>query len=487
MKSMFKKVLISNRGEIALRIGRTLRKMGILPVMVYSDADRKALHVITSEEAYYIGESPSSESYLNMDRILEVAKEANVDAIHPGYGFLSENHVFAQRVLSEDLVFIGPNPESMKLAGDKLEAKRIAQKAGVPLVPGSPDVKDLEEASKFARRIGYPLLIKASKGGGGKGMRIVRSDEELEEVFSLAVKEAESAFGDGTVYLEKYVENPHHVEIQILADKYGNVVALGERECSIQRRYQKIVEESPSPFISEGTRRRMMEAAVEFAKAIGYVNAGTVEFIVDEHENFYFLEMNTRLQVEHPVTEWRYGIDLVEWQVRIAQGESIEELTKLKPQGHSIEVRIYAEDPENDFAPSPGTIEFLVEPSGPYVRVDSGVYAGYEVPIYYDPMIAKLIVWGRDRKEAIDRLLSALDEYRIFGIKHNVEFLKMVVSSEPFVQGSYTTNTLKQITYSKQLPQHELLEAIVRIPRRRNVRPSKERKLCRWVYPFWEL
>ncbi len=467
---MIRKVLIANRGEISIRINRTLRKMGIKGAVIFSDADRNALHVITAEEAYHVGPAPSTRSYLNMDRIIEVAKESGADAIHPGYGFLSENPEFARRVREAGLIFIGPTPESMELAGDKLKAKESAKRAGVPLVPGSEGLKNVEEAIRIAEEIGFPVLIKAARGGGGKGMRIVERKEDFAELFSLAVQEAESAFGDGTVYIEKYITNPHHVEIQILADQHGNVIALGERECSIQRRHQKIIEESPSPFISDETRRKMMEAAVNFAREIGYVNAGTVEFIVDENQNFYFLEMNTRLQVEHPVTEWRYGIDLVEWQIRVARGESIEPLMGLEPQGHAIEVRIYAEDPESNFAPSPGEITFMVEPSGPYVRLDSGVYYPSEIPIYYDPMISKLIAWGPTRKDAIDRILSALREYRIFGIKHNIDYLIAVIESEDFKKGIYTTRFTETFEYRKSLPDKELVKALPQVKKALGIR-----------------
>ncbi len=462
---MIRKVLIANRGEIAVRINRTLRKMGIRGAVVYSDADADALHVITSEEAYHIGPAPSSHSYLNMDKIIEVAKKSGADAIHPGYGFLSENPEFARRVREAGLIFIGPGPESMELAGDKLKAKESARRAGVPLVPGSDGLKDVDEAIRIAEEIGFPVLIKAARGGGGKGMRIVERKEDFPELFALAVQEAESAFGDGTVYIEKYITSPHHVEIQIMADQHGNVVALGERECSVQRRHQKIIEESPSPFISDSTRRRMMEAAVNFAREIGYVNAGTVEFIVDDHENFYFLEMNTRLQVEHPITEWRYGIDLVEWQLKVAMGESIEPLMELEPQGHAIEARIYAEDPESNFAPSPGKITFMTEPSGPYIRIDSGVYYPSEIPIYYDPMISKLIAWGPTRRDAISRILSALREYRIFGIKHNIDYLIAVIESEDFQKGIYTTRFTETFEYKKALPDESLIRALPQVKR----------------------
>ena len=488
---MIRKVLIANRGEISIRINRTLRKMGIKGAVIFSDADRNSLHVITAEEAYHVGPSPSSQSYLNMDRIIQVAKEAGADAIHPGYGFLSENPEFARRVREAGLIFIGPTPESMELAGDKLKAKESARRAGVPLVPGSEGLKDVEEAIRVAEEIGFPVLIKAARGGGGKGMRIVEKEEDFPELFSLAVQEAESAFGDGTVYIEKYITNPHHVEIQILADQHGNVIALGERECSIQRRHQKIIEESPSPFISEETRRKMMEAAVNFAREIGYVNAGTVEFIVDENQNFYFLEMNTRLQVEHPVTEWRYGIDLVEWQIRVARGESIEPLMELKPYGHAIEARIYAEDPENNFAPSPGEITFMIEPSGPYIRLDSGVYYPSEIPIYYDPMIGKLIAWGNTREEAIDRILSALKEYRIYGIKHNIDYLIRVIDSEDFRRGIYTTKFTETFQYKKPLPTEDIVKVLPQVKRamggRWIVKEGKPISLWKRTHVDWEL
>ncbi|MEO0144608.1 MAG: acetyl-CoA carboxylase biotin carboxylase subunit [candidate division WOR-3 bacterium] len=470
---MIKKVLIANRGEIAVRILRTLKKLKIPSAVVYSDADRNSLHVILSDEAHYLGPSESLKSYLNIDKIIEIAIKSNCNAIHPGYGFLSENPIFAKKVKEAGLIFIGPSYKSMELAGDKIVSKEIAKNVNVPILPSSPSINSYNEAKKYAKEIGYPFIIKASKGGGGKGMRIVFNESELLEKYEIAVKEAESAFGDGSVYFEKYISNPKHIEVQIVADKYGNVFALGERECSIQRRHQKIIEESPSPSIDDKIREKLFESAINFAKAINYYNVGTVEFILDENKNFYFLEMNTRLQVEHPVTEWRYNVDLVELQIRIANGERIN-LNNLKPMGHCIEARIYAEDPMNNFAPSPGKIEFLIEPNGPYVRVDSGVYTNYEIPIYYDPMISKLIVYGNTREEAIERMICALSEYKIFGIQTNIDFLIEIFKSKKFRDGTYTTKFLEEFKYSSKEPSKELINIITSIPSKKVILNKKE-------------
>ncbi len=485
---MIKKILIANRGEIAVRILRTLKKLNIKSSVIYSDADKNALHVLLSDEAYHIGPSESIKSYLNMDRIIEVAIESKCDAIHPGYGFLSENPMFAKKVEEAGLIFIGPNYYSMQLAGDKIASKEIARKVNVPVLPSSPGISSYNEAKKYAKEIGYPLIIKAAKGGGGKGMRIVFREDELLENYEVASKEAESAFGDGTVYFEKYIANPKHIEVQIIADKFGNIFALGERECSVQRRHQKIIEESPSPSIDEKVREKLLESAINFSKAINYYNAGTVEFILDEHGNFYFLEMNARLQVEHPVTEWRYGIDLVELQIKVANGEKLE-LTNLSPKGHCIEARIYAEDPLNNFAPSPGKIEFLIEPGGPYVRLDSGVYSGYEIPIYYDPMISKLIVYGNSREEAIDRMISALSEYKIFGIQTNVDYLIEIFRSKEFRDGTYSTKFTEKFEYKLKEPSKDLLNIIASIPKKEAILVNKDSKENSWKLKanFWEI
>jgi acetyl-CoA carboxylase, biotin carboxylase subunit len=484
---MIKKVLIANRGEIAVRILRTLRKMNISSVVIYSDADRNALHVLLSDSAYYIGPPESSKSYLNMEKIIDIALKSGADAIHPGYGFLSENPEFAKKVNQAGLIFIGPTPESMQLAGDKITSKEIAKNSNVPILPSSPKINSYEDAKRYAKEIGYPIIIKASKGGGGKGMRIVFSEDELLEKYEIAVKEAESSFGDGSVYFEKYISKPKHIEVQIVADKFGNVIALGERECSIQRRHQKIIEESPSPSIDDETREKIIESAINFAKAINYLNVGTIEFILDENKNFYFLEMNTRLQVEHPITEWRYNIDLVEIQIRIANGENISYLSNLKPNGHCIEARIYAEDPLNNFAPSFGKIEFLIEPSGPYVRLDSGIYSGYEVPMYYDPMISKLIVYGITREEAINRIINALNEYKIFGIKTNIDYLIEILKSEEFRSGTYTTKFTDEFNYNQRLPSKEILSIIPSIKTKKNFQIKSKATYWKLKANSWEI
>lgn len=485
---MIKKVLIANRGEIAVRILRTLRKMNISSVVIYSDADKNSLHVLLSDSAYYIGPSESSKSYLNMEKIIDIALKSGANAVHPGYGFLSENPEFAKKVNQAGLIFIGPTAESMQLAGDKITSKEIAKNSNVPILPSSPKINSYEDAERYAREIGYPIIIKASKGGGGKGMRIVFNEDELLEKYEIAVKEAESSFSDGTVYFEKYISKPKHIEVQILADKFGNIVALGERECSIQRRHQKIIEESPSPSIDDKTREKIIESAINFAKAINYLNVGTIEFILDENRNFYFLEMNTRLQVEHPVTEWRYNIDLVEIQIRIANGENISYLSKLKPNGHCIEARIYAEDPVNNFAPSFGKIEFLIEPSGPYIRLDSGIYSGYEVPMYYDPMISKLISYGTTREEAINRIINALNEYKIFGIKTNIDYLIEILKSEEFKNGTYTTKFTDEFNYNQKLPSKEILNVISSIKKTTKNLQTKN-KISYWKFKAnnWEV
>ncbi|BBB31725.1 acetyl-CoA carboxylase, biotin carboxylase subunit [Thermotomaculum hydrothermale] len=438
---MFKKVLIANRGEIAVRVMRTLKEMGIKSVAVYSDIDRKSLHVNVADEAYPLGGKTSAESYLVMEKIIEAAKKSGAEAIHPGYGFLSENEKFAKMCEENNIVFIGPPPKAIVSMGDKVTARRIMQEAGVPIIPGlEKDGLSEDEAFEFAKKVGFPVMIKASAGGGGKGMRKVENESDFSKFFRQAKSEALSSFGDDRVYIEKFLEEPRHIEIQILGDKHGNVIYLGERECSVQRRHQKVIEESPSPFIDEEMRRKMGETAVKAAKAVGYYNAGTVEFLVDKYKNFYFLEMNTRLQVEHPVTEWVTGIDLVEYQIRVAAGERLDikqEDVKLK--GHAIECRIYAEDPEKNFMPSPGKIERLLTPSGPGVRDDSGVFEGAEVSLYYDPMISKLTVFHRNRDMAIKRMLRALDEYVVAGIKTNIDFHKKVLTHPDFVKGKYDT------------------------------------------------
>jgi len=430
----FRKVLIANRGEIAVRILRALRELEIRGAVIYSDADRESLAVLSADEAYRIGPAPSAESYLRMGAIVDLAVEIGADAIHPGYGFLSERAEFSALCRERGVVFIGPSPEAIAAMGSKTEARRRMIDAGVPVVPGSEGaLADVDAARQFAGEVGYPVILKAAAGGGGKGMRIVRAEKELGEAFRLARAEAKSAFGDDAVFLEKFVVEPRHVEIQVLGDEHGKVVSLGERECSLQRRHQKVVEESPSTVVSPELRRRMGEAAVAAAEAVGYTNAGTCEFLLERTGSFYFLEMNTRLQVEHPVTELVTGLDLVVAQLRIAQGEALgAEFDGVEPRGHAIEVRLYAEDPYNRFAPSPGRIEWLRLPQGPGVRNDAGVFGGSEVSIYYDPMLAKLIVWGRDRTEALRRLGRALSELRVEGIKTNVPLFEALLANDDF-------------------------------------------------------
>lgn len=436
-----KKVLIANRGEIAVRVMRSCREMGIRTVAVFSEADRAAKHVLYADEAYCIGPAPSKDSYLNIDIILEVAKEHAVDAIHPGYGFLSENAAFARRCKEEGLIFVGPLPESMEAMGDKISARIKMKKAGVPVVPGTEEpLKSAEEAIRVCKAIGFPVMLKASMGGGGKGMRLIYKEEEVKEAYESAKSESLSSFGDDTVYIEKFVEEPHHIEFQILGDMEGNVIHLCERECSVQRRNQKIVEESPSPFMTEALRREMGKQAVAAAKAVNYVGAGTIEFLVDKHRNFYFLEMNTRLQVEHPITEEVLGIDLVKEQIFIAYGNPLRyKQEDIMQRGHAIECRICAEDAENNFMPSPGVIRHLVEPTGLGVRIDSYVYEGYEIPIYYDPMIGKLIVWATSRRYAIERMRRVLYEYKITGLKTNISYLRCIMETSDFIKGTYDT------------------------------------------------
>ena len=448
------RVLIANRGEIAVRIERTLRDIGFESVAIFSEPDRNALHVLNADYAVEIGGNTPQTSYLDIDKILWAIRKSKAEMVHPGYGFLSERPEFAYEIEKHGIIFIGPDSEAMRLAGDKVEARKIAAKAGIPLLEGTDALDDLKTAIELAKKIGYPIMIKAAAGGGGKGMRVVRNEEELRELFPLASAEALSAFGDGRVYLERLVLNPHHIEVQIIADKYGNVYALGERECSLQRRHQKFIEESPSPTVDDKTRKEIMEAAIAFAKEIGYTNAGTVEFLYDEDRGkFYFLEMNARLQVEHPVTEMRTNLDLVELQVRVALGEKLK-LENISFNGYSIEARINAEDPYEDFAPSSGKIEFLREPSGPFIRVDSGIYEGYEVPIFYDPILSKVISFGRTREEARRRLIRALKEYIIFGIRTNIPYLIEVLESEAFIAGKYTTNFAKNFDFVPQYPEY---------------------------------
>jgi acetyl-CoA carboxylase biotin carboxylase subunit len=444
---MFTKILIANRGEIAVRVIRACREMGIPSVAVYSDVDRAALHVRKADEAYHLGPPAAAESYLNIPKIIDVAKRSGADAIHPGYGFLSENPRFAHACAEAGIKFIGPTAASMEMMGLKTRARQHMERARVPFVPGtSRSLESAEEAAQVAERIGYPVMLKAAAGGGGKGMRLVHSPEQLKSALEGAQSEALRAFGEGEVYIEKAIINPRHIEMQILADEHGNTVYLGERECSIQRRHQKVLEESPSPLVDPDMRCRMGEVAVRVAQAAAYSNAGTVEFLVDQHKNFYFLEMNTRLQVEHPVTELTTGLDLVHLQIRIAAGEKLPfTQDDVRLRGHAIECRVYAEDPDNNFFPSPGRISLLLLPSGPGIRRDSGMYEGWTVPIEYDPLLAKLIGYGTDRAQATSRLVRALSEYFVGGIKTNLSLFRRILEDEDFRAGRLDTGFLDRL------------------------------------------
>ncbi|MFQ5721812.1 MAG: acetyl-CoA carboxylase biotin carboxylase subunit [Candidatus Aminicenantales bacterium] len=439
---MIKKILIANRGEIAVRIIKACQEMGIETVAVFSRADRQSLHVQLADEALYLGPPPAIESYLNMDKIIKAAHQTGAEAIHPGYGFLAENADFARRCEQENIIFIGPNSKALRLVGDKIRSRLTMDKAGIPIIPGMKNIpRDFSEAETQAQKIGYPLMIKASAGGGGKGMRVVWSHQELKSALEAGQREAKSAFGDDSVYLEKYIQEPRHVEFQVLADNYGQVVHLYERECSIQRRHQKIVEETPSQALDLELRAKMGETAKKAIKVSGYNNAGTVEFLLDKDKNFYFLEVNARLQVEHPVTELTCGLDLVHQQILIASGEKLSfRQEDIRPRGHALECRIYAEDPGQNFLPSSGKILYLKEPQGPGVRHDCGIYSGCQVPIHYDPILAKLIVWAENRPLAIKRMIKALDDYVILGIKTSIDFLKEVISHPRFLAGETTTD-----------------------------------------------
>ncbi len=436
------KILVANRGEIALRVMKSAREMGIKTVAVYSEADRNSPHVKYADEAVLLGPPPSSESYLLGDKIIEACKKLNVDGIHPGYGFLSENAEFAEKVEEAGLTFIGPSADSMRVMGDKLSAKEAAKKFNIPLVPGTEGaIDDVEEAKKISKEIGFPILIKASAGGGGKGMRIVENEGEFEEQMKLAVSEAVSAFGNGAVFIEKYVTSPRHIEIQVLCDKHGNRVHLFERECSVQRRHQKVIEEAPSAVLTDEVRAEMGRTAVEVAKSCDYIGAGTVEFILDEDKNFYFLEMNTRLQVEHPVTEMITGVDLVKEQIQVARDEKLSfSQEDLKIQGHSIEVRVYAENPMENFLPDIGNLMEYKRPHGPGIRVDDGFEEGMDIPIYYDPMISKLVTYGKDREEARIRMIRACEDYKITGLQTTLAFGKYVMEHPNFISGDFDTH-----------------------------------------------
>jgi acetyl-CoA carboxylase, biotin carboxylase subunit len=463
---MFKKILIANRGEIAVRVIRACHEMGIAAVVVYSEVDRAALHVRKADEAYPIGAPAASESYLNIPKILDVAKRSGADALHPGYGFLSENAKFAQACADAGVKFIGPTPAAMGAMGSKTRARQAMEQAGVPFVPGtSRGVESFAEAEKVAAKIGYPVMLKAAAGGGGKGMRLVLASEQLKSSLESARSEAERSFGDSEVYIEKVIVNPRHIEMQVLADEYGNTVYLGERECSLQRRHQKVLEEAPSPIVDADMRSRMGKVAVRVAQTAAYTNAGTVEFLVDQQKNFYFLEMNTRLQVEHPVTELITGMDLVHLQIRIAAGEKLPfNQDEIQVRGHAIECRIYAEDPDNNYFPSPGKISLLLQPEGPGIRIDNGMYEGWNVPIDYDPLLAKLIGYGTDRDQAIARLTRALNEYFVGGIKTNISLFRRILGDGDFRAAKLDTEFLdRMLKRSEDRPEDSRAEAVAAI------------------------
>ncbi|MHB8654706.1 MAG: acetyl-CoA carboxylase biotin carboxylase subunit [Terriglobia bacterium] len=481
---MFTKILVANRGEIAVRIMRACREMDIRTVAVYSDVDRKALHVRYADEAYHIGPAPSSESYLRIDRILDAANRSGAEAIHPGYGFLAENPDFARACKDAGVVFIGPPVAAMELMGSKTAARRALIGAHLPVVPGTDrNIESLEEVRRIASEIGFPIMLKASEGGGGKGLRQVATPDELESAYRNARSEAQNAFNNASVYLEKYIERPRHVEIQILGDHHGNLIYLGERECSLQRRHQKVMEECPSPVVDQELRRKMGEAAVRIGTLAGYTNAGTVEFLVDQNRNFYFLEMNTRLQVEHPVTEMVTGLDLVKEQLKVATGQPLAwRQDDIQMRGWALECRIYAEDPANNFFPSPGLITRLKVPGGPWVRDDSGVYEGWNVPLDYDPLLSKLAVWGGDRPEAIARMRRALGEYNVSGIQTNIPFFRHVLDHPDFVAGRIDTTFIDRVLAGGWVADNEsgdaatecvaMLAAALDASRKGNTQPS---------------
>jgi len=443
---LFNKILIANRGEIAVRVIRTCRELGIKSAAIYSDADKTSLHTRLADESYYIGRSPASESYLNKEKIIKLAKEIGADAIHPGYGFFSENSDFIKSLEQENITFIGPSSESVAMMGSKTEARKLMEKNEVPIVPGTTKpIASIKEGKKVAGEIGYPILLKAAAGGGGKGMRKISKEKEFESAFDATKREALKAFANDDIYIEKFIENPHHIEVQVFGDKHGNYVHMFERECSIQRRHQKIIEEAPSSFVDEKTRNKITSSAIDAAKACNYFNAGTVEFLMDSKKNFYFLEMNTRLQVEHPVTEFITGLDLVKEQISVASGKKLSFNQKdLKINGHAIECRIYAEDPSNNFLPTTGHIISYSQASGPGVRVDSGFELGSEISVHYDPLISKLVCWAENRESAINRILRALDEYVIGGFVSNISFLKVIINHPSFRKGNFDINFLNE-------------------------------------------
>lgn len=496
---MFKKLLIANRGEIAVRIARGCREMGISPVAVYSDADRASLHVRVADEAIHIGPPPSAESYLCIAKIIDAARRTGAEAIHPGYGFLSENAEFARAVEDAGLVLVGPPASAMQLMGSKTSAREAARAAGALVVPGTTTpLQSVEEALTTAEEIGYPVMLKAAAGGGGRGMRLVRSRDEIASALELAQSEAAASFKDASVYIEKFIERPRHIEIQLIGDHFGQMVYLGERECSLQRRHQKVLEECPSPVVDEDLRRRMGEAAVEIARSAGYYNAGTIEFLVDPERNFYFLEMNTRLQVEHPVTELVTGRDLVHEQIRVAAGEKLSfSQSDIQLRGAAIECRIYAEDPYNNFLPSPGRITKLVTPAGPGVRYDSGSYTGWDVPIYYDPLLAKLCVWAETRTAAIDRLARVLNEYTVEGINTTIPFFRAVVGNDEFRRGDFDTGFIDRFikdgfgtpgsTDGEQTRRLEDIAAITAVLHARARTTQLEARMPRTIESRWKL
>ncbi|MBC3847918.1 acetyl-CoA carboxylase biotin carboxylase subunit [Winogradskyella echinorum] len=456
-----KKILVANRGEIAIRVMRTAKKMGIKTVAVFSEVDRNALHVKYADEAVCIGPAPSNESYLRGDKIIEVAKSLNVDAIHPGYGFLSENADFAELCEANDIIFVGPRSKAIKVMGSKLAAKETVKGYDIPMVPGTDEaITDIPEAKKIAKSIGFPILIKASAGGGGKGMRIVENEAEFESQMDRAISEATNAFGDGSVFIEKYVASPRHIEIQVMADMHGNYLHFFERECSVQRRHQKVVEEAPSAVLTPELREKMGQAAINVARSCDYIGAGTVEFLLDENLNFYFLEMNTRLQVEHPVSEWIAGVDLVELQIKVARGEQLDIKQKdLKINGHALELRVYAEDPMNDFLPSVGNLEVYKLPEGENIRVDNGFEEGMDIPIYYDPMLSKLITYGDTREEAIELMIKAIDNYHVKGVQTTLAFGRFVCEHDAFRSGNFDTHFVKKYYSPALLEEQHKLEA----------------------------
>lgn len=461
---MIEKILVANRGEIAIRIFRTCKVMNVKTLAVYTKADRGAPHVRYADEAYCISENPEDTSYLKPELIVDIAKKTGA-AIHPGYGFLAENADFAELCEKKGVIFIGPSPDIIRKMGNKTEARKIIEDAGVPIIPGTKEpLKNISEVKKIAKEIGYPVMLKASMGGGGKGMRLVQGENDIEAAFRMATSEAQNAFGDSSIYLEKYIENPHHVEVQVLGDKHGNVIHLFERECSIQRRHQKVIEETPSPFISETTRKQMLEVCTNAVKKLGYFSAGTFEMIVDMNQNFYFLEMNTRLQVEHAITESVTGVNIVWEMIKVASGDTLTyKQEEIKRYGCAIECRIYAEDPDNNFMPSPGLISVYESPEGRNVRVDGGAHKGYEVSLYYDPMIAKLVTWGINRNMAIKNMRRALNDYKILGIKTTIPFHIRVMNNKTFIEGNYDTTFIDKKFSLEDLKRKQLEDPTVAI------------------------